>query len=467
MSIAQFLRILLARRMVIIGTLLLAVAAAVAVSLIIKPRFPATARILMDVIKPDPVSGQVISSSFVRGYTRTQIELITDYRVAGDVVDKLGWERDPLKVADFKANSNGTEDFRRYEARGIIEATDANLVQGSNILEISYHAGNPILARNVVTALRSTYIDASLRLRTDAAGRSADWYVDQAKKAQDALAAAEATKSAFERTNGIVMAPGGADSETMKLEAMQSTLLSARDAAGMVQGSIDARGDLGGAVASVTAQLTAVDDQLALASQRLGTSHPAYIALTQRRGLLQQQLVRETALAHSQGGSTVSAIRSNASRLDAEVAAQKAKVLGLKTQLDQLAQLQREVDLRRSQYEKAAARAADLKLEADVSETGLVPLGDAVVSGVPSFPNKPLIIALGAAGGIALGIILAILTEVVSRRVRGPEDLARASKVAVLAVIAGSTPLNFRHRVLRFFHIGGTTPPVTGLLAAP
>ena len=464
MSIAQFLRILMARRMIIMATFLLALVAAVAVAFTLKPRFPAAARILMDVIKPDPVSGQVISSSFVRGYTRTQIELITDYRVAGDVVDKLGWERNPLLVEDFKKNSNGTEDFRRYHARRIIEATEANLVSGSNILEITYSAGNPIMARNVVTALRSSYIDASLRFRTDAAGRSADWYVDQARKAQAELSKAEGVKSAFERSNGIVMAPGGADSETMKLETMQSAMLSARSAAGMTQGSADVRADQSSPVLAVKAQINAVEDQLSQASQRLGTAHPVFIALTQRRAVLLQQLARETALARSQGGSTVSATQSNASRLEAEVSAQKAKVLSLKTQLDYLGQLQREVDLRRSQYEKAAARAADLKLESDVSETGLVSLGDAVVSGVPSFPNKPLILALGAAGGLAVGIILAIFTEIVSRRVRGPEDLARASKVAVLAVIAGSTPLSFRQRIFRFFHIGGEAPPATGLL---
>lgn len=466
MSIAQFLRILMARRMVILVTLFVGMVIAVSLCFILKPRFPATARILMDVIKPDPVSGTVIASSFVRGYTRTQIELITDYRVAGDVVDRLGWENNPLMVDDFKKNSNGTEDFRRYKARGIIENTDASLVQGSNILEITYTAGNPIIARTVASALRSAYIDASLRFRTDAAGRSADWYVDQAQKAQATLASAEAKKSAYERENGIVMAPGGADSETMKLEGMQSALLSARTAAGMVDSNKDIRAEQSGTVTGIRAQLNGVEDSLALATQKLGTSHPTYIALAQRKAVLQQQLARETALAHSQGGSTASASQSNAARLEAEVTAQKTKVLALKPQLDELAQLQREVDLRRSQYEKAASRAADLKLEADVSETGLVPLGDAVVSGVPAFPNKPLILALGAAGGLGLGIIFAIAAELLSRRVRGPEDLARASRVPVLAVIAGPMQMSFRQRVLRFFHIGGETPPATGLLPA-
>ena len=439
MSLGQFLRILIARRLIIAGLLIACVFAAVVVIIVLPPRYPAKARVLMDIIKPDPVSGQVISTGFVRGYTKTQTELITDYRVAGDVVDKLNWASKPELVEDFKKHSNGTEDFQRYEARQIIEKTDADLLQGSNILEITFYSTNPLVAKSVVTALRDSYLEAALRFRTDAAGRSADWYIDQAAKAQKTLAAAEAAKSAFEREKGIVMSPGGADSETMKLESMQSALMAAKGASGVTEMTAERSAVTSSLVDQLRAQLNTVDDSIAQANERLGTAHPTYIALVQRRGVLQAQLARETAAAHAVGGSTTSAARGNISRLEAETEAQKDKVLALKPVLDQLDQLQREVDLRRTQYEKAAARAADLKLESDVSESGLISLGDAVVSGTPSFPNIPLILGIGAMGGLGLGILAAIVTEMLSRRIRGPEDLARASKVAVLAVIADTT----------------------------
>ncbi len=386
MSIAQFFRILLARRLIILAMLALAMIVAVVLCLALPTKYTATARVLMNVIQPDPVSGQVISSSFVRGYSKTQTELITDYRVAGDVVDRLHWDQNPVLVADYQANNDGSRDFRRYEAQKIIDNTDAQLVEGSNILEITYKGGNPVLARNVVTALRTAFIDASLRFRTDSAGRSADWYVEQASKAQAALAAAEAKKSDFERTNGIVMAPGGADSETMKLEAMQSALLSARGTMGLVGG--------GGRAVSPEAeqlkvQLNSIDDAITQASQKLGTSHPNYIALVERRKVVEQQMNKANAAAASGGGVDMSgAARANAGRLESELAAQKEKVLALKPKLDELAQLQREVDLRKAQYEKAAMRTADLKLEADVSETGLVPLGDPLVEGSPVLPQQ-------------------------------------------------------------------------------
>ncbi len=445
MSFAQFLRILLARRLIVLITLALSLVIAVVLCQVLPVKYPASARVLLDVIKPDPVTGQTLSSSFARGYTKTQTELITDYRVAGDVVDRLGWARNPVLVADYEKNSDGTSDFRRFMAQRIIDNTDAQLVEGSNILEIIYKGGNPILAKNVVTALRSAFIDASLRFRTDAAGRTAEWYVDQAAKAQAELARAEARKSQFERDNGIVMAPGGADSETMKLEQMQSSLLAARGSVGLI-GIRSTSPE----VEALKAQLNTIDDTISQAAQKLGTQHPTYIALLDRRKVVQQQLAKAAAAAKSSdGGSFASAAAANTARLESEVAAQKTKVLALKSQLDELAQLQREVDLRKTQYEKAAARAADLKLEADVSETGLVPLGDAFVTGTPAFPNKPLILGLGAVAGLGLGVVLAVIAELTSRRVRGPEDLAHAAGTAVLAVIADVAPLGLMQRLRR------------------
>lgn len=447
MSIAQFFRILFARRLIILSLSTVAVAIAAIFCLVLPAKYTATSRVLMNVIQPDPVSGQVLASSFVRGYSKTQIELITDYRVAGDVVDRLNWDKNPTLVAAYEKNNDGSRDFRRYWAQNIIDNTDAQLVEGSNILEITYKGGNPILARNVVTALRAAFIDASLRFRTDSAGRSAEWYVNQASKAQASLAAAEGKKSEFERTNGIVMAPGGADSETMKLEAMQGALMSARGSAGLVTGG--AVRATSGEAEQLKAQINGIDDALAQASQKLGTSHPNYIALVERRRIVEQQLARANAAAAAAGGGVdaSAAVRSNAGRMEGELATQKEKVLALKPKLDALAQLQREVDLRKVQYEKAASRAADLKLEADVSETGLVPLGDALAEGSPSFPNKPLILALGTLTGLALGIVAAVLAELISRRIRGPEDLAHAANAAVLAVIADTAPVSLRRQL--------------------
>jgi uncharacterized protein involved in exopolysaccharide biosynthesis len=439
MSLIQFLRILVARRWIIVISLITCVVVAVVVASTLPERYTARARVLLDIIKPDPVTGQMIAGNNSRVYIRTQIELIQDYRVAGDVVDKLGWLQNPTLIAQWQAETGGVGDMRRWGAQRIIDATEAGLVEGSNILEIIYSSPDPEVSKAVVSALREAYIDASLRFRTDSAGRSADWYLEQADRAQKALAQAEATKAKFERDNGLVV-NGGVEAESSKLAGLQAALVS-------LQGNATASQYMppsSAVVDQLKLQVTTLNDQIEQAGERLGTEHPTYKALVARRNLVQKQLAQESAQARAVVSAISGATRQTVGELQSQYEAQKAKVLGMKDQLNQLAQLQREIDQRRAAYDKAAARTADLKLESSISESGLVILGDSMVERKPSFPNWPQIVGLSLAFGLALGIALAILTELLARRVRGPEDLSFAAKAPVLAVIADVTPPRWR-----------------------
>jgi len=84
---------------------------------------------------------------------------------------------------------------------------------------------------------------------------------------------------------------------------------------------------------------------------------------------------------------------------------------------------------------KAAQRAADLQLEAATTNAGISDMGPTTGSTTPSFPNRPLIIGMAAASGLALGILLALLVELLNRRVRSTDDLEVAAGAPVLAVV--------------------------------
>ncbi len=105
MSIIQVLRILLARRWVVLITLGVCFGAAVIVGLLLPPRYPAAARVLLDNFKPDPVTGQMISPAGLRSFTGTQLELIKDYRIAGEAVDKLGLTNNAALVAAWQCSA--------------------------------------------------------------------------------------------------------------------------------------------------------------------------------------------------------------------------------------------------------------------------------------------------------------------------------------------------------------------------
>jgi succinoglycan biosynthesis transport protein ExoP len=93
-SIIQFLRILWAWRwLTALATLSCLVGAAIVI-LFVPARWEAHTRIMLDVIKPDPLTGEAIGPN-ASAYAATQVELIKDYTVAGKAVDQLGCCRIP------------------------------------------------------------------------------------------------------------------------------------------------------------------------------------------------------------------------------------------------------------------------------------------------------------------------------------------------------------------------------------
>lgn len=202
MSFEQIFRLLWARRAMILIAAVFSLFAATIVGLVLPPRYQAHARVMLNLVKPDPITGESISSQFARAYVRTQTELIRDYRIAGKVVDMLGWASSP-DLAEQYANrrTDDVRDFRRWMAQRVIDSTNAELIEGSNILDISYTAPSPQGAAAVAEAVRRAYIEQAIAFRREDASRDAEWFKGQAAKLKEELAAAEQRKTAFERAD--------------------------------------------------------------------------------------------------------------------------------------------------------------------------------------------------------------------------------------------------------------------------
>src|SRR5476651_1013298 len=131
MSLIQFWRILWARRLIILGTTICCLVGGIAVIMIVPPRWKADASVFLNLLKPDPVTGLVITEQS-RSYVATQVELITDYSVVGPAVDKLGWLSDPNMIQQYQSRaSSDTRDFRHWLAQMITDRTKAAIEDGS------------------------------------------------------------------------------------------------------------------------------------------------------------------------------------------------------------------------------------------------------------------------------------------------------------------------------------------------
>lgn len=446
MSIIQFLRILLARWKMILATLLGCMIVASSVAMMLPKRYPATARVLLD-LKSDPVTGEAINARG-SGYLGTQTQIIRDMRVAGSVVDRLGLLNDPGLIAAYEASGRSSTDggMRAWLGQQIIDTTSSGLISGSNILEIRFESSTPERAKQIVGVIREAYISESLRLRTDSAGRTGSWYREQTEKARIELSEAEARMSAYMTEHSIIMV-NGMDSESAKLNSLQAALQQAQGMESSNAVTTSQRLANDPVADQLQIQLSQIEDELALANARLGAEHPSYKAILARRNTLAKQVGQARSKSASGVSAVTGAARQSVAALEGQVEAQAKLVLGRKPVLDELVRLSREVELKRQQYENASARTDQLNLQADQSEPGIVIMGDPTVSRTPSYPKIPIIIMLSAVFGLGLGLVAAVIAELIARRVRGHEDLAFAAGAPVLVVIGQTAPSPLRYRL--------------------
>ena len=419
MNILQFWRILFARKWIVGCAVLACLVGAMLVISTVPPRWKATSRVMLNLLKPDPVTGMIIGGPSERAYVATQAELISDYSVVGPVVDQLGWLSDPNLIRAYQKRShNDIRDFRRWLADIIIRGTKADVVEGSNILEITYNGADPTGAKTVVDLLRKSYLDSSLASRREDSMRSAEWYQGQAEIARKALDDASTQKTDYERQNGIVL-DDKVDVETARLRSM---------AAQSQLGPVIASGGVQTSQAAL--QLAQLDTQIAQAQQTLGPNHPELKDLKSRRAAIAALVAQEGSAKAAQAAAAV-----GVNAMQGALNAQKARVIADRDKVARLTQLQTDVDLKLDQYNKTAGRAAALRQEAAVADTGISALGAPATPNRPSFPNIPLIMGGALFLGLVLGVLSAILAELLQRRIRGVEDLQLTVDFPVLAVI--------------------------------
>lgn len=421
MNLVQFVRIIWARWPIIASSVLSVFLLALVVVFVAPPKYKAESRVMLDIIKPDPVTGQVLPTPFLRAFTQTQTQLIKDFGVATRAVEELKWADDPKMIAAYRnRKASDDRDFLKWAAQQVIDHTEAQLIEGSNIIEITYTSDNAQTAKRVTDAIRHAYIDLSLENRREQARRNADWYGQQADKAKEALLTAEAAKASFERANGIILQDDRTDVDSARLAALA-----------MTSGNTPMISGGGGSMSPAAMQLAQLDAAIADASQSLGPNHPTLIDMKHRREVLAKQVAQDRDESAAASSAALSAARATAGLLEA----QKSRVMAQREKVERLRLLQNDIDLARDQYNKASSRTAELRQEAQVAETGVTPLGAAITPQKPIFPNKPLIL-LGSIGlGLGVGFALALLLEMIGRRIRGYEDLEAALDAPVLAIV--------------------------------
>jgi chain length determinant protein EpsF len=443
MTFQQFLLILRARWLVILLTLLLVVGTTVAVSLLFPKKYTASAAILVDVKAPDPLLGALMPGMMAPGYMATQIDIIQSHRVGRRVVRMLKIDENPSARQQWQEETGGKGSIEAYYAELLGEQLNVKPSRESNVINITYKSAEPQFASAIANAFAQAYIDTNVELRADPAKQYAGWFDARTKGLREQLETAQGKLSKFQRDNGIINADERLDVENARLQELSSQLV-AMQALRTESSSRQAQSGnseilpevlQSGLVQSLKADVARQDAKLKDLSSQYGPNHPQV-----QRALAEGQALRTKLEAEVKrvAGGVGTNNRVNVQReaeIRASLDAQKKKVLAIKQQRDEISVLQREIENAQKAYDLTAQRLVQTSLEGQTQQTNIVVLNPAAEPTEPSSPNLLLNSLLSVFVGTMLGVGLALLLELLNRRVRSPEDIVEALGLPVIGYL--------------------------------
>jgi len=451
MKLTQTLSILRARRWLVLGILFASISAGLGLSFLLPPRYVASVSLVVDTKGTDPVTGALMPMQLQPTYVATQVDVIASHNVALKVVEKTKLARLPEVREQFQMATGGAGSLRDWAADQLLKRIDVRPSRESSVITINYASTDPRSAAELANAFADAYIQASLELKVDPARRQTGWFEGQVSELRKALETSQEQLSEYQRESGILGAEADRlDVENARLAELSSQLVAAQrtmyeadtrqsqmnSAAG--RDRVDELPDVvsNQLVQSLKAEIGRVEAKLAEIGGRYDKNHPQYQSTAAELQSLKSKLAIELTTAKGSIVQTAQIARRQVSELEQALARQKARVMELSQKRDKLSVLTREVESARGAYDAALQRHTHVRLESQLDQTDIAVLNPAIAPLTPVFPKIPLNIVLSVVIGMMLGCGMALLTEMMNRRVRSRDDLSYAAGIPVLAEIS-------------------------------
>ena len=432
MTLSQFLLILRARYKVMLFVLIATVSAVVTISLLIPKQYTATAAVVIDLKSPDMVSGLILQGMLAPAYMTTQVDIINSDRVAKGAAKLLG------------VDTSGAA-FAGLEARKLQKGLDVKPARESNLININYVGDNPDFAAAAANAFAQAYIDVNVDLRVTPARQNATFFDEQAKATRDKLESAQLALTRYQQKNGITANDERLDFEIAKLNETSSQLTEIQGQTTDSQskrksGKADTVAEVmqSSLINDLKADIARLEAKLTEGNVNLGKNHPQTLRSEAELAALKTQLESETNKITSSIETTYQISTQREQQLQGAVSAQKTRVLALNRQRDELNVLRGDLESAMKAFELVSQRASQITIESRANQTNISLLNAATAPMDASKPRVMFNALVSVFLGLLLAIGLALVLELLNRRVRSARDLLETLELPVLGTIAAA-----------------------------
>jgi len=427
MSFEQLLAVLRARWAIALATFLLISGTVATLTLMAPKTYTAQGSVVLDVKNPDPIAGMVAGTIGNPSYLMTQIDIITSSRVALRVVKNMKLSTNPDMRKRWQDATKSTGDFELWMGDLLRKGIEARPSRGSNVIFLTYKAGDPAFASSIVNAFIEAYLEISVDMRTAPAKQFNQQFEINAQGLRANVEAAQARLSAFQQKQNLIVTDERLDIETARLNELSSQLVGMQAAmadSGSRQTAARSNADqspdimANGLVAGLKGDIVRQEAALEQLRTRLGEQHPQVVELKTNLNDLRAKLNIEISRVASSLGVNNNVNTSRASQIRMSLDEQRNKVLKLKTLRDEAAILQRDVDVAQRALDGVTARMQSAALESQALQNNVSALEYARAPSVPSEPRVFSNIMLGSVAAAVVALILTLTIEYRDRRLR-------------------------------------------------
>jgi chain length determinant protein EpsF len=431
--------ILKARYKIALITLLIITLGTIAASLLLPKRYTSSTAVVVDMRTVDPIMGN-IDSPMTAAYLPTQVDIINSTRTAQKAVKALGLANNAAVHDKWLQTANGEGVFEIWLVELMQKGLDVKPSRDSNVITITYTSSDPNFSAAVANAFAQAYMDTNIELKVEPARQNATWFQSQGKTLRDNLELAQKELSNYQQRKGIVITDERLDSETEKLSDLNTQLTiiesTSADTRSKMSSSSNAENlpevMLSPLINNLKGEINRLESKLREASINLGNNHPQYKSMESELSSLKQQLEKETSHIGRSYATTEDVSRDKAANVRSLIAAQKRKLFELKHERDEANVLLSDVTSAQKAYDAVSQRFTQTNLEGQSSQTNVSILSPAYPSVRPSSPRLKLYTLIAIAIGSLIGIGIALMSEMLDRRVRVADDIEQSLGIPVL-----------------------------------